>query len=252
MLIKLPVLLSLSLLAASAVLADETFSLKAGYASVEADGKFAGEDGGTGTRIDFEGDLDFDDSDNAIIEGALQLGRFRFSAGYVPLEFSGNGTLTNDVTFDGQTFSSGSTVQSDVEIEVFDLAAAFHVIDIDDGPTRLQLGPELSIKLSDVSMSVRDTSSGQRESVNATVPIPTIGARGRLTIGDYLGVVGRVGYLEVDENSFLDTDVQVEYSPLPLVGFFAGYRYVDVDLDESDAVLQATFSGPYAGVLMRF
>lgn len=245
-------LVAAALFVAPPTSADETFSLKAGYASIEADGKFAGEDGSSGTRVDFEGDLDFDNSENGIIEGALQLSRLRISAGYLPLEFSGNGTLTRDVTFNGQTFTSGSSVQSEVEIEVFDLAAAFHVIDIDDGPTRIQLGPELSVKIADISMLLRDTSSGQRESVDATVPVPTIGARGRLAIGDYLGVVGRVGYLEVDENSFLDADVQLEYSPLPLVGVFAGYRYVDVDVDEADVVLQSTFSGPYAGVLMRF
>lgn len=233
-------------------LADETFSLKLGYATIDPDGRFAGEDGGVATEVDFDDDLSFDESDNIVAEAALQLGRFRISAGYLPLDFSGSGTLNRDITFGGQTFSANTDVVSDVEIELYDFGLAFHILDVDDGPVRLQLGPEVAVKIADVDMSIRETSGGNQESVDGVAPVPTIGGRGRLAFGDYLGIVGRVGYLEIDDNSFLDADVQIEFSPLPLIGVFAGYRYIDVDVDESGVVLKSTFAGPYAGVLMRF
>ncbi|MDT8443168.1 MAG: hypothetical protein RQ722_02655 [Desulfuromonadales bacterium] len=84
------------------------------------------------------------------------------------------------------------------------------------------------------------------------VPIPTLGARARISVADYLSVVGRVGYLEYDGNSFMDIDVQIEYSPIPMVGLFAGYRYLDIDVDENDVLIDAAFAGPYAGALVRF
>lgn len=239
-------------LVATPSVADETFSLKLGYAVIDPDGRFAGEDGGSGTEIDFDDDLGFDESDNIVAEGAFQLGRFRISAGYLPLEFSGNGTLTRDIVFNGRTFSASTNVVSDVEIELYDFGLAFHILDVDDGPMRLQLGPEVAVKIADVEMSIRETSGGNQESVDGVVPVPTIGGRARIGFGDYLGVVGRMGYLEIDDNSFLDADVQVEFSPVPLVGIFAGYRYIDVDVDESGVVLKSTFAGPYAGVFMRF
>jgi len=33
---------------------------------------------------------------------------------------------------------------------------------------------------------------------------------------------------------------------------FAGYRYLDVDIDEDDVLIDASFKGPYAGALIRF
>lgn len=249
---KLFLLSLLTAVSVSPVLADELFSIKVGFASIEADGQFAGENGGSSTKIDFDDDLNFDDSQEVFAEAAVQLGRFRVSGGYLPLEFSGNGTISSDITFGGQTFTSGTNVTSNVELDVFDIGLAFHILDFDDGPLRVQVGPELAVKIAEIDMSIRDTSSGTRESVSGTIPMPTIGARGRVAFSDYLGVVGRVGYLEVRENSFLDIDIQVEFSPVPLLGIFAGYRYIDVDVDESDVILQSTFAGPYAGVLARF
>ena len=55
-----------------------------------------------------------------------------------------------------------------------------------------------------------------------------------------------------DGNSFLDVDGQIEFSPIPLVGIFAGYRYLDLEVDESGVFIDATLDGPYAGALVRF
>lgn len=236
----------------ASALADETFSLKVGFASLDPDGKFAGENGGVSTKIDFDDDLNFDESEGVYVEGAFQLGPFRFSAAYLPLDFSGRGTITSNITFDGRTFTTGTNVASDVEMEFYDLAVAFHLINFDDGPMRVQLGPEVAVKIADVDLSIRDTSGGPTESVSGTVPVPTIGARARIALSDFVGVVGRFGYLEIQDNSFLDAEIQVEYSPLPTLGVFAGYRYIDVDVDESDVILQSTFSGLFAGVFARF
>ncbi len=90
----------------------------------------------------------------------------------------------------------------------------------------------------------------QSESVG--VPIPSLGARARIAFADYLGLVGRVGYLEYKGNSLTDVDAQVEYSPIPMVALFAGYRYLDMDIDEDGVLVDAKFSGPHAGALIRF
>ncbi len=248
---SLAVLLLSSVFSAPA-LADETFSLKIGFASIDPDGVFAGENGGSATRIDFDDDLNFDSSEGVYAEAAFQLGPFRLSGAYLPLDFSGNGTITSSITFDGTTFPASTNVASTVEMEIFDIGVAFHIINFDDGPMRVQLGPEVAVKITDVDMSVRDTSGGPTERVSATVPVPTIGARGRIAFSDYVGVVGRIGYLEISENSFLDAEIQIEYSPVPTLGVFAGYRYIDVDVDESGVILQSTFAGPFAGVFARF
>ncbi|MBW2452815.1 MAG: hypothetical protein JRF07_10735 [Deltaproteobacteria bacterium] len=237
----------------SPVSADELFSFKAGYLKLTPDGDFAVSGGGLeGTKVDMDDDLGFDDSEDFVLDAALQVGPLRLFGGYLPIEFSGDGTLSEDITFNGEVFSAGSEVKSDVDIDIYEAALAWHLINFDDLPTRVQLGPEVSVKYIDASIDMKDRLSGLKVSESISVPVPTIGLRGRVALADFFGVAARAGYLEYDGNSFLDLDAQIEFSPVPLVGLYAGYRYLDIDVEEDDVVIDASFDGPYAGALIRF
>lgn len=233
-------------------MADELVSFKAGYLTLSPEGDFAVSDGTAGTRIDMEDDLGFDDSEEFMAEAAVQFGSFRLTAGYLPLGFSGDGTLSRNIDFGDRTFSANTNVDSDVDIDIYEAALAWYLVNLDDLPIRLQLGPEVAVKFVDADISMTDRTTGITESASGSAPVPTIGLRGRVALADFLGVAGRVGYLEFDDNRFLDADIQLEFSPLPLIGIFAGYRYLDIEVDESDVFLDATFEGPYGGALIRF
>jgi hypothetical protein len=244
---------TLLMLAVLPVRADETFSFKGGYFTLNPEGDLAVSGNGIiGDVLDIENDLGIDDDDGFFAEGALQLGAFRLFAGYLPVEFSGENILTRSIEFNGQTFVVGSLVESDVEIDIYEAGLDWFLVNLDDTPVRLQLGPEIAVKYIDVQAQLSAAEFGLQESESVGVAVPTLGVRARIGLSDFLGVVGRVGYLEYDGNSFLDADAQVEFSPLPLVGIFGGYRYLDVDVDEGDVYINATFSGPYAGALIRF
>lgn len=248
----LPLLAMFSLIA-SPVLADEMFALKGGYLKLRPKGNFSVSSGGVkGTSVDMDDDLGFDDSENYLVEGAMKFGSFRIFAAYMPVKFSGDGVLSQNINFNGETFIAGSQVDSDVDIKFYQAGLAWYLINLDDQPVRLQLGPELTAIYIDADLKMQENTYGLQESASAGAPVATIGLRGRVAMGDYVGVAGRVGYLDFKDNSFLDADVQVELSPLPMVGIFAGYRYLDVDVDESDVVINATFDGPYAGAMIRF
>lgn len=242
----------LFILVAQAALADEFFSVKGSYLVLAPEGEFAGNRGGTGTRIDMEKDLNFDDSKNFTVEAALQLGNFRLSAGYTPLRFSGDGTLQRDLTFNNVTFPAGGDAASDVDIDFYDAGLTWYLINFDDLPVRLQFGPEISVKVADADLSLVSTQTGLSEKVSVTAPIPTIGARARIAMADMLGISGRIGYIEYQDNSFLDADIQIEISPIPMLGVFAGYRYFDLQVDEDDVYLDTQLSGPYGGLFLRF
>jgi len=251
------VLLAATLLsfAVSLSWADELFSFKVGYQHLTPDGSLSVEgDGIDATSVSIENDFDLEKSDELTLEAALQLGSFRLSAAYQPIRFSGNNVLTKEIDFNGETFLANSHVKSNVDIDIYEAGIAWHLINFDDLPTRVQFGPELAVKYLDADLALDGETAGgvttTSESVKAA--IPTVGLRGRVAIADALGIVGRVGYMEYQDSSFLDFDAQVEYSPLPMVGIYAGYRYMDVDLDKSDVELDATFDGPYIGALIRF
>jgi outer membrane protein len=237
-------------------MADEIVSLKVGFINLSPEGSFASCDttivNRVPTKVDLEDDLDFDDKTKVMAEVAFNLGSFRLSAGYLPLDFDGTSILARDIVFENQVFNANTPVKGTLDVDLYDLALAWHIVNIDDAPVRFQFGPELSVKIVDGEVSVVDQTTGIREEVSGTAPVPTIGARARVGLGDFVALIGRVGYLEVSGNSFLDADAQVEFSPLPFVGVFGGYRHLDLDIDENDIIIDATFAGPYAGAFVRF
>jgi len=231
------------------VYADEILSLKVGYQLMSAEGTFAGQKNGIGTSLDLENDFDVDNSQGLTGELAFSLGDFRLSAGYLPLDISGE-TDGSSFTFNGTTFTTSAT--GDIKADIYDVGLTWYLLNFDDLPIRVQLGPELAVKAIDADLSVKEKSGALDESVSGLVPIPTLGGRVRLALADFLGLVGRVGYMQYSGNHYTDAEVQLEFSPLPLVGLYGGYRLLDLKVDESDVLLDASFSGPFVGALVRF
>ena len=241
------------LLIAGSAWADEIFSFKAGYMSLNPDGIFAVNSGGVpGTQVDFDEDLNLADSQDFIAELALNLGSFRLAAGYLPVDFSGKGNLNQTLIFNGKPFLVNSEVSSSVDMDIYDLGLTWNLLNIDDLPVRIQIGPELSVKVVDANVSMVDQAAGLSESASLIAAVPTLGARARVGLSDWGALVGRVGYMEYDGNSFIDVDGQIEFSPIPLVGVFAGYRFLDLEIEASGLFVDATLDGPYAGVFARF
>jgi len=237
--------------------ADEMISAKVGYQVLSPDGTFAVSGGGlAGSRIDLAQDLGYDDSQNLTAEVALQLGDLRLAAGFLPINFSGEGILNRTVIFNGKTYSASARAASDVDINLYDLGLSYYILNFDDLPVRFQLAPELSVKIFDVSLSLNGeenlTGNSLHQEESGISTIPTIGARARVGFSDFFAVVGRAGYLEISGNSFLDVDGQIEFSPIPAVGVYGGYRYFDVTVDEDNIYVDTQFSGPYVGAFIRF
>lgn len=233
--------------------ADEMLSLKVGYQNLTPSGQFASREGLVNTVIDLENDFGIEEEAELVAEAALQFGSFRLSAGYMPLKFSGTASAQRTIEFGGQTFTASDQAVGSLDVDLFDLGLTWYLINIDDLPVRVQVGPELAVKVFDGEASVvSKVTPALRESVSGTAPVPTLGLRGRVGLADMLSLSGRVGYVEYNDNSFLDADGQVEFSPIPMFGIYAGYRYLDLEVDEGDLFVDATFDGPYGGFLVRF
>jgi len=245
-------LLVLFLLLSSTSFADELLSLKGGYQLLSPEGSIAGTVDGVGQEVDLERDLNLDDSENVTAEIALRWGSSQFSFNYLPISFSGTGTLTVAGEFNGEPFSVDDTVKTDLDIDIYDIGYTYYLLNFDDLPTRFQLGLELAVKIADVDLTFNDLTQNFVESGSVTAPIPTVGLRSRIALADFIGVTGRIGYMEFNDNHFLDAEAQVEFSPLPMVGLYAGVRYFDLKIDEDDVFVETKFSGPFGGLMVRF
>ncbi|MDX8394018.1 MAG: hypothetical protein R8K21_05455 [Mariprofundales bacterium] len=236
--------------------ADEMFSAKLGFYNMTASGLLAGSlntvAGPLPTKIDVSNDLNLDNSGQIGGEVAINLGDSRLSLEYVPMDFSGTGVISQPITFNNATFTVNSTIETQLKMDMFDIGYTYYLVNMDDVPTRVQFGIDVALKVVNVDASLTELTTNKMEAVSTTVPIPTMGVRGRIALADFLGVIGRVGYLGYGNNSFLDTDIQVEFSPLPMMGVYAGYRYMSLKIDITDIFADLRFSGPYAGLFARF
>lgn len=238
---------------ASPALADEMVALKAGYLLLTPEGTFSVDGHGfSGTDIDLENDLGVDDSKGIYLDAALQLANFRLGATYTPLSFAGSGQIDRTIIFNGQEYPVGTNVKSDLDIDMIDAGLTMYLLNFDDLPVRIQLGPEIGVKYFNGDASLNDTTLGIEESEDLTFIVPQVGGRARIAFADFVGVTGHAYYMRYSDNQVLDGEVQVEFSPLPLLGLFAGYRYFDLKIEESDIEIDVKFSGPFGGVLARF
>ncbi len=237
---------------APAAQADETIAIKLGYQILKPSGQFAGvTGGGAGTRVDMKNDLNFKNSNQPTAELSFQFGDSRIGIGVLPLTFKGDGKLAKTVTFNGKTYAASTNVHSEVKADILDLSYAYYLVNMDDLPSRFQLGVEASLKVVNAKASMSSAITGA-QSVSGTAPIPTIGLRARVALADFVGLSGRVGYLGYAGNKFLDADAQIEFSPLPTLGVYGGYRSLQIKVDKSNVYWNTTFAGPYIGGFVRF
>lgn len=236
---------------ATAAHADETVAVKLGYMVLSPSGQFATTTNNiAGTRIDMKNDLNYGNSTQPTGEIAISLGDSLISFGFVPLDFSGTGILTRNISYAGQNFALGTSVTSSFKADIYDFGYTHYLVNMDDLPSRLQIGIEAAVKTINAKTNV--TSAAINASRSATVPIPTLGLRGRVALADFIGLTGRIGYLGYSGNQFLDADAQIEFSPLPMLGIYAGYRHLSLKIDSNGVFADTKLQGPYAGAFFRF
>ncbi|GAV21183.1 hypothetical protein MMIC_P2163 [Mariprofundus micogutta] len=228
--------------------ADETVAIKAGYMILSPSGQFGASVNNVGTKIDMNTDLNFDNSTQPTGEISINLGDSLLTIGYVPMSFAGNGVLAAPVVFNGTAFAGA--VSSEFNADIIDIGYTYYLVNMDDLPSRFQLGIESSVKTVIAKTSM--TGGALTANKDVTLPIPTLGLRGRVALADFIGLVGRVGYLGYAGNSFLDVDAQIEFSPIPTLGIYGGYRQMTLKIDNRGVFADTTFKGPYAGGFFRF
>jgi len=230
--------------------ADETIAIKAGFMILSPSGNFGAKVNNIGARIDLEKDLKFDNSSQPTGEINVNLGDSMVAFGFTPLNFTGQGVLARTINYNGKTFAAGSTASSEFKADLYDFSYTYFMINMDDLPSRFQLGLETSVKT--INAKTNMSGAAITTAKNTTIAIPTAGLRGRVALADFVGLSGRFGYLGYAGNFFTDAEAQVEFSPLPLLGIYGGYRYIKIKLDTNGLIADATFKGPFAGLFFRF
>lgn len=244
--------------------ADATVAVRGEYWFMDLSGDIAVDGsavGGAPTQLSLDDSTDGLglDSDNPIgFSAVLNVGSFFVFGRYIPIDISGSGSSTTQVNFGDFTFDANADLDSSLQFDMYDAGLGFHVLNFDDLPIRVQVGLLVQVKLLDGSVDAKGavTAGGatttETESQDFTLPIPMVGARVNLGLADFLAVNVQGAAIAYSGDHLYDVEARAEFSPLPFVGISAGYRYLNLTVDESDVNLDATFDGPFVEVFARF
>ena len=204
------------------------------------------------TRFDFKDTLGVKDENLPFGEAFLRLGNTTLRVGYTQIKFDGSKTLSDNVTFNGTTYSATDNVISMLDMKMLDGEVQFDFLRPDVGIAGFNIGLILKVKYVDGTVELRSASQGTT-SEDFQAPIPMIGAAAGVGfLKDMLRVDARAAGIAYSGNHLYDADVYASFAPLPFVRIQGGYRHIDLKIDEDGVLASFKLSGPYAGAQLSF
>jgi outer membrane protein len=180
---------------------------------------------------------------------------------YMPMKFSGSGTLNRPITFGGITYEEHANFTLNTKINRFDVEAYYHLPFISAATKdmiKVRLG--LNVRIVDFSESFTgtDQTTGYTvtQSKSLTVPIPMGHIGVTFSPIKQVSLVGDLNYVSYGSNNYYNYNLGLRLSPVGLfksaiVPFVqAGYRYEKLKINQSSVYANVDVKGPYllAGV----
>jgi len=163
-----------------------------------------------------------------------------------------------ELSYGDHTFSAGAS--NALTLTQYDAVLYYNILD-NTFWTTIDLG--LDVKYIDGNYNISGNAGGSAYTVDQDFDIvmPLGYVRGRVQIPvTNIGVEAIVRGVSYSDNTVVDAEIKLDYTmdfvPVVQPGLEIGYRYQQVTLDAGsigiDANLDTTFSGIYAGVMVRF
>lgn len=221
--------------------------------------------GAPGTVIDFEEDLDLDESQALpAVYGGMRIGnRWLLAGEFYALDREGSRSISRDLVFDGATFPVGVDVSSSMKSDVYRVTLGYSFVKTD----RAEFGGAIGLHATDFDISmkgevqvgpgVRQLQTRRRDFI---APMPTLGVYGTYEATPKVILTGRADYLSLGsgdyDGSILNTQAAVAYRFNETFQAGVSYRYVayELDVEKPDymANVDYDFSGPAVFIRMGF
>ena len=207
--------------------------------------------GGVTGEFDAKKDLGVGDESFPSGEAFVRYGRFHLRVGYTPVSFDGSKRITDNVTFNGQTFLVSDNVITKLDLKMLDGEIQIDILRPDFEAVSFNLGLILKVKYIDGKAELRSTAKA--ESKNFQVPVPMVGiAAGAGFLKNMLRVDVRATGIAYSNNHLYDGDVFLSFIPIPYCSMQGGYRIIDLNVDTDDVVAKFKMNGPYVGAQLSF
>jgi len=207
-----------------------------------------------GAEFNAKDDLGVDDEnfpDGRIIWNASPNSRIRL--GYTQIEYSGSQDVTRSIDFNGQTYSAGTLVESELKLNYIRLGWIWQFINMFD--EKLKLGPIVEAKgiMAEVSLDAPNLTPAVSESEEFAGGLPTAGLALDIAPIEQVNLFCEASGLYVgDYGYFLDAEAGVEFKPIKYVSIIGGYRIIDMKIEDEPSFANVRMDGPFAGGKINF
>ncbi|MEZ0324161.1 MAG: TIGR04219 family outer membrane beta-barrel protein [Hydrogenothermaceae bacterium] len=218
----------------------------------------------TGDVIDLKKDLGLGDKTKPFIRAKIEHPIFlipNLYLQYMPMEFSGTGNITRDITYNGKTYEAETKVDSKIKLDRFDIGLYGNLPFVKKATNGI-LDPELGIDVRIInfkgSITGTEKTTGQTEtaSKSATVPIPLIYAGLGVNVPNSpipVSLVGELRGISYSKAKYYDYSLELKVTPVKPVYVSAGYRYEKLKIDTiSNLYTNITVKGAFFTVGAKF
>ena len=183
---------------------------------------------------------------------------------YMPMKYSGYGTLSRQITFGGTTYQSNANFNLNAKMNRFDVMAYYHVPFITAATKNIvKVKAGVNVRVIDFSESFTGTEAGTNQSIteskSLTVPVPMVHVGFSISPIKQASLIGDVNYISYGSNHYYDYNIGARFSPkgffkhliaLPFVQI--GYRYEKLHINKDSVYANVKVDGPYAMVGLEF
>ena len=209
---------------------------------------------GTGTDIDFEGDLGLESSQSvARLDGYYRFNKkHRVNFSVFDLSRDSSATLMGDIQFGETVFAVDTVVNTDFDLTVTQLAYTYSFFQRDNG----YVGVTIGVHVADSKIRLVEENLGQAETRGITAPLPVIGLRGEYDFADRwrISASGEFFALEFDDfdGELIDLYLGIDYRFAEHVAIGLGYNAVNINVEIAKNSFDGKLYWRYDGVLLFF
>lgn len=195
-----------------------------------------------GTKLNVDKALDLD-KDSKTFEGQITFkpsNNSRLDLNFWSNKFEGEKRITDAIVFNGQTYSVGTLVDTNLDLKVGTLTYEY-LLPIPKIPAfTLQVGPLVGVKVIsfDGELIAVDAPTPFSESKSMTAPIPVVGARAFVEILGWFSAEAEIDGFKISNIQDIDATIieaSVEVTTNLMAGLYvgAGYHYFSVDVKDN-------------------
>jgi len=204
-----------------------------------------------GDSLDIEDDLKYDRDDNLIARVRLDLPGL-FPNVYLmatKVEFEETGRREEPFRFGNEVFQG--SFESRLKYDHYDISVFYSIPLIKTASlNRLNFDLGLNGRVVDLQAEVSQSGRTEREDLTAFVPMLFAAAQARPF--KFLSIEGELRGLAISSQHLLDIIGRVKVKPTAFLFIAGGYRFEDIEVDQSGIAADFTIEGPFAEAGVEF